>query len=626
MNAKSKVRLHQVTKRLPLYSSARAAGRKFDCPVGLAFLLALLFARVPLDASELPTRSTSRPNLATGTNLGQVLGVSSSSQTEYSRVIIELSEDARYKVSHLSNPERLYIDFSQTAISPRLASRKIDIKDELIERVRLGTDPGSVTRIVFDLHTAVRYRISKTSGPTRILVDLSRSVADTVEPQDRSSPYSTHENPPSANESAARAYAGRAPASFENVEAEKGGLNYAGAPPPQNVLALWVTTGGAYDDNVLGGDRQRTGDAYFNFGPSVDLRREGRRLSLVLNYQPNFRIYRQIAELNRIDQELVFDAAYRVSSRLALHAGATASYTNGFSQPSENGGILGGIGSPSSLNQTVFTPAIRQLRVSSRIDGTYHASARDSIGFSVGQSTLNFEQQMSNTGNLQNTVERDAGVLYRHRLSSHTSGGIDYLFQVIEFGGGTRTLVQSVLFSYEKQFSPSLSLSVFGGPQYAQLNERSSMSLGASTGQPSASITQWHWASGGVLTKRTDNIVFQLTARHEVANGGGLVGAVVDSSIAANVRHRLVGSWDAVWTAGYANNDSLVPAFPHEGYRNLTAGMGLQHPLTEKLNFGVRYNFVRQSVTGNSPLFGHFDRDLWSVQFTYRFREIALGR
>jgi hypothetical protein len=71
---------------------------------------------------------------------------------------------------------------------------------------------------------------------------------------------------------------------------------------------------------------------------------------------------------------------------------------------------------------------------------------------------------------------------------------------------------------------------------------------------------------------------------------------------------------------------NLVPAFTHGGYRNLTAGVGLQHPLTEKFNLAVRYDFVRQTFTGNTPLFGNFDRNIWSVEFTYRIHDIALGR
>jgi hypothetical protein len=96
-----------------------------------------------------------------------------------------------------------------------------------------------------------------------------------------------------------------------------------------------------------------------------------------------------------------------------------------------------------------------------------------------------------------------------------------------------------------------------------------------------------------------------LTAQHQVTNGGGVLGAVVSSSVETIVRHRLAGAWDAMWTAGYANNDGLAPTFFRGGYRSLTAGVGLQRPLTEKLSLGVRYDFVRQTRAGKSPWLGN---------------------
>jgi opacity protein-like surface antigen len=274
----------------------------------------------------------------------------------------------------------------------------------------------------------------------------------------------------------------------------------------------------------------------------------------------------------------------------------------------------------------VFTPTVRQQIVSSRIDASYQARAHDSVGLFLSQSTLNFEQQSSNAGSLQNTLERNAGLLYRHRLSPHTTIGIDYLLLEIQFGPESQTIVQSAFFSYAQQLSPSLSLSVFGGPQYSRLGEQFSLPLNPSTLQAPFFSTQLNWASGGVLTIRSDKTVFLLTAQRQIFDGGGLLGAVVRSSVEGNMRHRLAGRWDAIWTAGYANNGSLGTTFSQGAYRSLTAGTGLQCSLTEKLALGVRYDFVRQAGTGQSPVFANFDRDLWSVQLSYRFHEIALGQ
>jgi hypothetical protein len=384
--------------------------------------------------------------------------------------------------------------------------------------------------------------------------------------------------------------------------------------------------GSSYDDNVFSNNKQRVGDASFLFGPSLNLRREGHRLSLALDYQPHFRIYRNGSQPSTLDQGLVFDASYRVSSHLTFRARTGASYSTGIFQPSQSEEIVSGLGSPSTLNQTVFTPTVKQLSLSSRIDASFQASRHDSVGFYVGQSTLDFKQQVSNAGGLQNTEERDGGLVYQHRLSPHITLGVVYGFQNIRFGQDSRTLVHSAFFSYAQQISPSLMIRVFGGPQYSRLEELFSLPSDSFLLQVPISRTDWNWAIGGALTKRLDRTAFQLTTQRQVTNGGGLVGAVVSTSVGANVRRRLSRRWDAIWSGTYAQNKSFGSGFPTNDYQSETAGFGLERSLTEKLNLRMGYDYLRQRGNGGAVSIADFVRDLWSIQFSYRFHQIALGR
>jgi opacity protein-like surface antigen len=278
------------------------------------------------------------------------------------------------------------------------------------------------------------------------------------------------------------------------------------------------------------------------------------------------------------------------------------------------------------LNGTLFTPTARQLTWSSRIDASYQAAANDSVSLFVGQSRLDFKQQASNAGSLQNAGQKNAGLVYQHRLSPHTTLGMDYQYEDISFGPDSRTLVHSAFFSYAQQVSPSLTLSVFGGPQFSRLHEVIALPLGPFMFRIPISLATSNWALGGTVTKQADKTAFQLTAQHQVSDGGGLLGAVVSSSVGTSVRRRLPGRWDASWSAGYADNRSLDTTSSRGAYQSLTAGAGLGRSLTEKLRVRLGYDFIHQRGSGQSQLFGDFDRDLWSVQFSYRFHEIALGR
>jgi capsular exopolysaccharide synthesis family protein len=115
-----------------------------------------------------------KPSSAAEASDVQVLGVRSSSQVGYCQVFLDLSGDVRYKVGHLGNPERLYLDLFGTGISPEWTSRRIILKDGLVDQIRMDAGQSSVTRLVVDLHLAVRYRISTLINPPRMLIELIR--------------------------------------------------------------------------------------------------------------------------------------------------------------------------------------------------------------------------------------------------------------------------------------------------------------------------------------------------------------------------------------------------------------------------------------------------------------------
>ena len=615
---------------------ARSWQRGFP-PVSVV-LLVLLLARVPLGASDSPSRPIHKPNLSSDTEV-QVLGVRAISQADYSWVVIDLSDRVRYKVGHLPDPQRLYLDLSQTKISPRLLGQRLVFKDGLVEQIRMGSDPGSVTRIVVDLRATVSYLVSNLEDHKQLLIELRppdeagpipirpgiRGALMQILSSDR--PGSVNTSPQGASSSNAdepRTESASGPPSY--WDAQNAGPSYAGTLSARNLLLLGLKMGSSYDDNIFRNNQSTVGDVDFLFGPSLSLRREGSRFSLALNYQPQFRIYRKVSEQNAVDQTLGFDLTYRASPRASFRARGSAFYMTGIFQPSQDEGFFPGLSSPSSLNETLFTPTARQLRWSSRIDATYQASVRDSVDLFLASSRLDYRQQILNDENLQNTEQNEAGLLCEHRLSPHTTVGIEYLYEDIRFGPDSRTLVQSAFFSYAQHVSPSLTLSVFGGPQFSRLAEVVILPVGTFTLRIPDVQTGWNWAVGGTLTKQLPKTAFQLTAQHEVSNGAGLLGAVVSSSARASVRRRLPGRWDTIWSAGYADNTSLGSAASRRAFQGLTAGAGLERSFTEKLSFGLKYNFVRQRGAQQSRLFGNLDHDIWSVRFSYWFHAMALGR
>ena len=258
------------------------------------------------------------------------------------------------------------------------------------------------------------------------------------------------------------------------------------------------------------------------------------------------------------------------------------------------------------------------------MDLSYQAGRHDSIGVYGSGSLLDFTQLGSATSGLNNTQEVDAGILYQHRLSLHTTVGANYQFQDILYGASSRTNVHSIFFSYAQQFSPSVTISVFGGPQFSRVDEAVSLFSGLITVQVPASLAEW--ALGGTLTKRTNRTVFTLNAQHQVSNGGGFIAAVVGTSGGGSIRRQLAGHWDAVLSGNYARNTSLGTGTSPENYYSETAGFGLEHSLSERISLRLGYDFIHQKGSGATPVFANMDRNLVSIQFFYNLRPIQLGQ
>jgi len=610
--------------------------------------MAALFATVPVEAAGLARRAASEvehpTDLIGGTHL---LGVRFFSQANYSRVVIDLSAGIPFTIGQLSNPQRVYLDFPGAESTPSLTIRRIAVQNGLIDQVRIWTNRGPVTRVVLDLTEPVRYRVSKVNNLTRILIELSRPMKDEV--LAKSIQVNTQTLVSATDDLSSRAAlpAGRVasflpperdippdnqagPQTYGNGEKET--LNYAGGASPRDAIMFDFNAGSTYDDNLFGNNKRRSGGVYLLIGPSVSINREGSHLSLALAYQPQFQIYPRNTGLNTLNQIFGLDASYRMSSRVTFRARTNSFYTNGIFQPVQNPEFLPGLGYPTSLNQTIYTPTVRQFSSSSRVDANYRASLHDSLGIYFGDSILDFNQQVSNRDNLQNTHEHDAGLMYQHRLGIHNTLGGLYQFEQIHFGSESRTSVHSVFLSYAQQVSPNVTISVFGGPQRSSMNELISFPSRLFSISAPVSLESWNWGFGSTVTKRLDKSVFDLSAQHQVSNGGGLIGAVVSTSVGTSIRwqptvwRRLTRHWDAIGNVNYAKNRSLGSGPLAGSYSSVIAGFGMERPLTEKVSIRLGYDFLNQRGSGESPLVVNIDRNLFSIQFSYSIRQIVLGK
>ncbi len=104
----------------------------------------------------------------------QVTGVRSWSHPGSTRVVVETSAEADYRVDRAQNPDRLFFDISHAR--PWIDHRRIatrEIHDSLVKRVRVAETTPGTTRVVFDLAGDAEYTISRLETPDRLVVEIT---------------------------------------------------------------------------------------------------------------------------------------------------------------------------------------------------------------------------------------------------------------------------------------------------------------------------------------------------------------------------------------------------------------------------------------------------------------------
>ena len=133
----------------------------------IILLLAATFLTLALPASAL-SKSKSR----------EVTRIRHWSNPSYTRVVIDVSEDARY-YHHILQVDkkinvpyrRLYVDIYGSKLSDSL-KKKIPINDGLLKRVRAGQFKDKTVRIVLDIESIEDFKVFALSNPFRIVIDV----------------------------------------------------------------------------------------------------------------------------------------------------------------------------------------------------------------------------------------------------------------------------------------------------------------------------------------------------------------------------------------------------------------------------------------------------------------------
>lgn len=107
----------------------------------------------------------------------RITGLRFLSSKAYTRVMVDLSQGAKYEVRHLKQdpvsgtPPRIYVDISAASLA--LTSKgAVPVEDGLLKQIRIGQYSPDVVRVVLDMHSLREHKAFLLPDPYRLVIDV----------------------------------------------------------------------------------------------------------------------------------------------------------------------------------------------------------------------------------------------------------------------------------------------------------------------------------------------------------------------------------------------------------------------------------------------------------------------
>ena len=97
----------------------------------------------------------------------------SDSKREYTRVVIDLDKDVKYRQGQLAGPDRIYFDLIGTRVTKALASKPFPVDGDFLQQIRVGQNKPDTVRVVLDFKSISDYNVFWLPDPYRLVVDIS---------------------------------------------------------------------------------------------------------------------------------------------------------------------------------------------------------------------------------------------------------------------------------------------------------------------------------------------------------------------------------------------------------------------------------------------------------------------
>jgi hypothetical protein len=368
-----------------------------------------------------------------------------------------------------------------------------------------------------------------------------------------------------------------------------------------NFLRGGVTFSAGYTDNAVGStgpNSKPLSDVSYSVWPTIALDETTTRLHWTVQYAPGFTFYQRDSGRNQADQNASIGVEYRLSPHVTFSAGdGFQKSSNLFNQPDLAFGSVSGGTQGSSLG--VVAPISDLLRNTGNVGISYQFARNEMVGVSGTFSNLHYPNQ-SNVPGLFDSESQSGSAFYALRISRINYVTVSYQYaRLLSFPvqEQNETRTQAFLFSYTISPSKRFSLSVFGGPQYADISPQFYLGASGPASQPGSK--SWSGAGGGSMSWQGKVSSIAVSYSHIVGSGGGLIAAAQTDSASAAFRQQLTRTLGASVAAAYINQAvigglSQVTTSSSNGH-GISGTAALQQQLGQHLSLQLGYTRLHQS-------------------------------
>jgi hypothetical protein len=380
----------------------------------------------------------------------------------------------------------------------------------------------------------------------------------------------------------------------------------------------------AYSDNAVGPvNGHAESDVSYSVSPTLAIDETTTRTHLVMTYAPGFTFYQHISSRNETDQNAAIDFQYRLSPHVtfAAHDGFQKS-SSVFNQPdlgsagAVSGGTEGG-------NFSVIAPIADHLTNTGNVGLTYQFALNEMVGASGTFTNLHYPNQAEVPG-LFDSESQGGSAFYALRISKVNYLGAAYQYQrLLSFPteGTNEAQTHALLLFYTVYPTSRFSISVFGGPQYAELGPQ--FSITGSTASPASN--SWKPEAGGSLSWQGHANNVALSYVHMIASGGGLIGPVRQDTGSVAIGQQLSKTLSASVGGMYAQKDLLAASLASYNGHTISGTASLQQQVSQHLNVQLGYTRLHQDYSAVAVLAGNPDTNREFVSLSYQFSR-PLGR